>query len=70
MTMMRMMMRPAGYDMEVMTSMMRACMAMGDACAAECMKHADMSEHCRICAMACRAMVDACSSAMSSMSKA
>ena len=67
MTMMRMMMRPTGYDMSVMSSMMTACMAMGEACAAECERHADMSEHCRICASACRAMVDACSTAMSSM---
>ena len=70
MTMMRMMMRPAGYDMGVMTSMMTACMAMGEACAAECDMHAGTSEHCRICASACRAMVAACSSAMSSMQTA
>ena len=68
--MMRMMMRPGGYDMGVMTSMMSACMAMGEACAAECETHAAMSEHCRICASACRAMVDACSSAMSGMRSA
>jgi hypothetical protein len=66
-TMMRMMMRPAGYDMRVMTSMMTACMAMGEACAAECAMHADMSEHCRICSSACTAMVEACRGAMSSM---
>lgn len=65
--MMRMMMRPAGYERELMTSMMTTCMAMGEACAAECQKHADVSEHCRICASACKAMVDACASAMSSM---
>lgn len=65
--MMRMMMRPGGYDMDVMRTMMSACMAMGEACAAECDTHAAMSEHCRICASACRAMVDACSKAMSGM---
>jgi hypothetical protein len=65
--MMRMMMRPGGYDMAVMRSMMSACMAMGEACAAECETHAAMSEHCRICASACRAMVDACTKAMSGM---
>lgn len=70
MAMMRMMMRPGGYDMGVMTSMVSACMAMGEACAAECEQHADMSEHCRICAAACRAMVDSCSTMMSSMQKA
>lgn len=70
MAMMRMMMRPGGYDMGVMTAMMQACMAMGEACAAECGQHAEMSEHCRVCASACRAMVDACRSTMSSMASA
>jgi hypothetical protein len=70
MAMMRMMMRPAGYDMAVMTSMMTACTAMGEACAAECEQHAEMSEHCRICASACRAMVDACSRMMAGMQTA
>src|SRR4051795_10167389 len=36
MAMMRMMMRPGGYDMDVMGSMMSACVAVGQACAAEC----------------------------------
>src|SRR3954453_21326817 len=34
--MMRMMMRPGGYDMNAMSSMMSACVAVGEACAAEC----------------------------------
>jgi len=67
---MRMMMRPNGYDMEVMSAMMQACTTMGEACAEECRMHADTSEHCRICAMACDAMVDACKRSMSSMSPA
>lgn len=67
---MRMMMRPAGYDAGVMSAMISACMTMGEACAAECSEHAEMSEHCRICASACRAMVDTCSRVMSSMKPA
>jgi hypothetical protein len=66
-TMMRMTARPMGYDMTVMSTMMTACIAMGEACAAECRMHAEMDEHCRICAMACDAMVDACRRAMSTM---
>lgn len=69
-TMMRMMMRPMGYDMESMRAMMMACIAMGEACANECRMHADMHEHCRICAQACDAMVMACRNAMSSMQMA
>jgi len=69
-TMMRMMLRPTGYDMSVMRMMMEACVAMGEACAAECRMHAEMHEHCRICAMACEAMVDSCRRMMSSMTMA
>jgi hypothetical protein len=52
-TMMRMMLRPNGWDMAVMMSAMETTMAMCRACSAECMMHAEMSEHCRMCAMAC-----------------
>jgi hypothetical protein len=65
--MMHMMMRPNGYDSAVMMPMMEACMAMGMACSAECMMHADMADHCRICAMACDAMVESCRSMMAAM---
>ena len=67
---MRMMMRPTGYDMGVMRAMMTACMTMGEACAAECRMHAEMAEHCRICAMACEAMVETCRKTMDAMQMA
>ena len=66
-TMMRMMLRPMGYDASAMSAMLGACIAMGEACAAECRMHADMHEHCRICAKACDAMVASCQSVMASM---
>ncbi|MCU1413735.1 MAG: aldehyde dehydrogenase [Microbacteriaceae bacterium] len=66
-TTMRMMMRPAGYDMDSMRSMLTACIAMGSVSAKECRMHADTQDHCRICAMASEAMVTACERAMSSM---
>ena len=66
-TCMRMMMRPAGYDMEVMSAMMTACVTMARACAAECRMHADMHDHCRYCAMACDEMVAKCEAMMASM---
>ena len=69
-TTMRMMMRPSGYDMGVMRAMMSACMTMGEACAAECRMHAEMSEHCRICMMACDAMVASLRKMTDSMSMA
>ncbi len=64
---MRMMMRSAGMDPAVMSSMMASCIAMGEACAAECRMHADDHDHCRICAMACEAMVKACTDMMAAM---
>jgi len=69
-TMMRMMMRPSGYDMAAMTAMMQATIAMGTACARECQSHAEMADHCRICAQACDAMVEKCRSMMSMMTAA
>jgi hypothetical protein len=69
-TMMRMMMRPMGYDMTSMRAMLMACVEMGKACSAECMMHADMDEHCRMCAKACDAMVAACEKVMASMAMA
>ena len=69
-TMMRMMLRMNGYDMQVMMSMMDTCVMMCRACSAECMMHAEMSEHCRMCAMACDQAVMAMEKMMGSMSGA
>jgi hypothetical protein len=59
-TMMRAMMRMQGMNRETMMSMLDACMAMCQLCMDECMKHADMSEVCKMCAQACKACMDAC----------
>ena len=69
-TMMRMLLRMHGWDAEVMTSMMQTTIVMCRACSAECMMHAEMSEHCRMCAMACDQAVMAMEKMMGSMSKA
>lgn len=66
-TTMRMMLRPAGYEAMSLRSMLLACAETGRACAAECAMHADMDEHCRMCAKACDAMVMACEKVMTSM---
>jgi len=63
-TMMRMMMRPSGFDMPSMRAMLQACMTMCSACADECGNHAEMSETCRMCQMACEACVAACRAMM------
>jgi len=67
---MGMMMRPAGYDTAAMNAMLTACMAMGEACMAECERHASMAECCRYCAMACRDMMAKCEAMMASMQPA
>jgi hypothetical protein len=66
-TMMRMMLRPNGYDMMSMMATLEACRTMAMASADECMKHADMSDLCRMCAQACTACAEACEKMMTSM---
>ena len=66
-TMMRMMMRPAGYDMSSMMAMLEATMMMCRACADECMMHADMSADCKMCAEVCRQCAAACQAMIDSM---
>jgi len=69
-TMMKMMLRMHGWDMAVMMSMMQSTTMMARACSAECMMHAEMSEHCRMCAMACDQLVMAMEKMMGMMSEA
>lgn len=69
-TMMRTMLRPAGMEQESMMAMLSATMMMASACANECMKHADMSEECRMCAEVCRQCAMSCQKMMDSMSMA
>ncbi len=66
-TMMRMIMRPDGMHMESMVAMMQATMTMSNACAEECMTHADMHDDCRMCAEVCRQCAMACQKMMESM---
>ena len=69
-TMMRSMMRPAGMESSSMMAMLTATMMMATACADECIKHAEMSEECRMCAEVCRQCAMACQKMMDSMSMA
>ena len=59
-TMMRAMMRPQGMTPASLMSMLDACIAMCQTCMDECMKHADHSEVCKMCAQSCKACMDAC----------
>jgi hypothetical protein len=46
--------RQTEYDANVTRSTLEACRVACGACGDECERHAEMHEHCRICAEACR----------------
>jgi hypothetical protein len=56
----RVLARHTGYDATISRTLLDACVMACRACAKECSKHADMHEHCRICAEACRTCEKAC----------
>jgi hypothetical protein len=66
-TMMRMMMRPAGLHAASMMAMLDAMVTQCNACADECMKHADMHEDCAMCAEVCRQCAMSCQKAIDAM---
>jgi hypothetical protein len=47
--------RHTGYDANLSRAVLQACVAACKACGDECAHHAEMHDHCRICADACRA---------------
>ena len=44
----------------IQTAVLEACLQACRLCAEECERHADMHEHCRVCAVACRECEEAC----------
>jgi uncharacterized membrane protein len=46
--------RAATYDANVIKPLLEACIAVCKTCGDECERHAQMHEHCRVCAEACR----------------
>jgi hypothetical protein len=63
----RVLSRHTGYDANISRSLLEACAMACASCAEECGRHADMHEHCRICAEACRACEQTCRQLLSSM---
>src|SRR5699024_8918970 len=53
--------RRTGSNLATVKAVLEACRIACAECAAECEKHADMHDHCRICAEACRRCGPACS---------
>ena len=52
--------RQTAYDADVTKPLLRACLAICKSCGDECEQHAQMHEHCRVCAEACRRCEQAC----------
>lgn len=52
--------RAAALDDEALDAQLDACVVACAACATECERHAEMMNHCRVCAEACRACEAAC----------
>ncbi|GIF66176.1 hypothetical protein Ais01nite_42110 [Asanoa ishikariensis] len=63
----RVLSRHTGYDATIGRAMLQACVIACSACAHECGLHAEMHEHCGICADACRSCEQACRDLLAAM---
>jgi Domain of Unknown Function (DUF326) len=59
--------RQTEYDANVTRPLLEACVAACRSCGDECERHAQMHEHCRICAEACRRCEQACNELLAAM---
>jgi hypothetical protein len=59
--------RQAEYDSNVTKPLLEACVAICKSCGDECERHAQMHEHCRVCAEACRRCEQACRELLAAM---
>ncbi|WP_313407938.1 four-helix bundle copper-binding protein [Aeromicrobium sp.] len=63
----RVLSRHTGYDADVTRATLQACLTACRSCGDECASHADMHDHCRLCAEACRACAKACEELLASL---
>jgi hypothetical protein len=63
----RVLSRHTGYDANISRTLLQACAMACRTCAEECARHADMHEHCRICAESCRDCERACTDMLALM---
>jgi hypothetical protein len=59
--------RQTEYDANVTRPLLEACVAACRSCGDECERHAQMHEHCRVCAEACRRCEQACNELLAAM---
>ncbi|MGP6173237.1 four-helix bundle copper-binding protein [Corynebacterium sp. A21] len=63
----RVLSRQTGYDVTLVRSLLEACRIACQACGEECERHADMHEHCKVCAEACRRCEKACTDLLATL---
>jgi hypothetical protein len=59
--------RQTEYDANVTRPLLEACVAACRSCGDECARHAEMHEHCRVCAEVCRRCEQACNELLAAM---
>jgi uncharacterized membrane protein len=59
--------RQTEYDANVTRPLLEACVAICKSCGDECERHAQLHEHCRVCAEACRRCEQACNDLLAAM---
>jgi Domain of Unknown Function (DUF326) len=59
--------RQTEYDANVTRPLLEACVATCKSCGDECERHAQMHEHCRVCAEVCRRCEQACNELLAAM---
>ena len=59
--------RQTGNNAEVGRALVEACRTACKACGDECAEHAEMHEHCKVCAEACRRCEQACADLLASL---
>jgi hypothetical protein len=64
----RVLSRHTGYDANISRTLLAACATACKSCGDECARHAQMHEHCRVCADACRACERACRDLLATVS--
>ncbi len=63
----RVLSRHTGYDADLTRAVLQACAQVCKLCGDECSKHAEMHEHCRVCAEACRRCEEACNRVLAAL---
>lgn len=63
----RVLSRRTGYDANLTRAVLQACATACRTCGDDCAQHAEMHDHCRICADACRACEQACTELLDSL---